>query len=93
MRTAGYLKNGVTTIPLRGTESGCRRRAARSCRAERNTRAPDLFVRPMLDRTPPAYPKWTSPVDTPVEAASTARRLLTEEGVEALLVTQQITLT
>jgi Amidohydrolase family len=45
----------------------------------------------MLDRTPPAYPKWTSPVNTPAEAAATARRLLTEDRVEALLVTQQIT--
>src|SRR5262249_48544825 len=50
-----------------------------------------LSCGPMLDRTPPAYPKWTSPVNTPVEATTTARRLLAEERVEALLVTQQIT--
>ena len=87
----GYLRNGVTTIRFAGLNQDAvvalRDRAARN-----EVPAPRIYsCGPMLDRTPPAYPKWTSPVDTPVEAAATARRLLTEERVEALLVTQQIT--
>jgi hypothetical protein len=45
----------------------------------------------MLDKSPPAYPQWTSTVNTPAEADRTARRLLSHDRVEALLVTQQIT--
>jgi hypothetical protein len=46
---------------------------------------------PMLDRSPSPYPRWTSPVNTPAEAAETARPLLLEDEAEALPVTQQIT--
>jgi cytosine/adenosine deaminase-related metal-dependent hydrolase len=86
-----YLKNGVTTIRFAGlNQDAVVRLRERASRAE--VTAPRILsCGPMLDRTPPAYPKWTSPVDTPAEAAATARRLLTEERVEALLVTQQIT--
>jgi Amidohydrolase family len=85
-----YLKNGVTTIRFAGlNQDAVVRLRERASRAE--VTAPRILsCGPMLDRTPPAYPKWTSPVDTPAEAAATARRLLTEERVEALLVTQQI---
>jgi hypothetical protein len=86
-----YLKNGVTTIRFAGLNQDAvvalRDRAARG-----EVPAPRIFsCGPMLDRTPPAYPRWTSPVDTPVEAAATARRLLSDDQVDALLVTQQIT--
>jgi Amidohydrolase family len=86
-----YLKNGVTTIRFAGLNQDAvvtlRDRALRG-----EVPAPRIFsCGPMLDRTPPAYPRWTSPVDTPVEAAATARRLLSDEQVDALLVTQQIT--
>ena len=86
-----YLKNGVTTIRFAGLNQDAvvtlRERAARN-----EVLAPRILsCGPMLDRTPPAYPRWTSPVDTPVEAAVTARRLLSDDRVEALLVTQQIT--
>ena len=86
-----YLKNGVTTIRFAGlNQDAVVRLRERASRAE--VTAPRMLsCGPMLDRTPPAYPKWTSPVDTPAAAAATARRLLTEERVEALLVTQQIT--
>ena len=86
-----YLKNGVTTIRFAGlNQDAVVRLRERASRGE--VSAPRILsCGPMLDRTPPAYPKWTSPVDTPAEAAATARRLLTEERVEALLVTQQIT--
>lgn len=86
-----YLKNGVTTIRFAGLNQDAvvalRDRAARG-----EVAAPRIFsCGPMLDRTPPAYPKWTSPVDTPAEAAATARQLLRDDQVDALLVTQQIT--
>jgi hypothetical protein len=86
-----YLKNGVTTIRFAGLNQDAvvalRDRAARG-----EVPAPRIFsCGPMLDRTPPAYPKWTSPVDTPAEAAATARQLLRDDQVDALLVTQQIT--
>jgi Amidohydrolase family len=86
-----YLKNGVTTIRFAGLNPDAvvalRDRAARG-----EVPAPRIFsCGPMLDRTPPAYPKWTSPVDTPAEAAATARQLLRDDQVDALLVTQQIT--
>jgi Amidohydrolase family len=86
-----YLKNGVTTIRFAGlNQDAVVRLRDRGARGEVPT--PRIFsCGPMLDRTPPAYPKWTSPVDTPVEAAATARRLLNDDQVEALLVTQQIT--
>jgi Amidohydrolase family len=89
MRT--YLKNGVTTIRFAGLNQDAvvtlRERVER-----REVPGPRIFsCGPMLDKTPPAYPRWTSPVNTPAEAAATARRLLREDRVDALLVTQQIT--
>jgi len=86
-----YLKNGVTTIRFAGlNQDAVVRLRDRAVQGEVPT--PRIFsCGRMLDRTPPAYPKWTSPVDTPVEAAATARRLLNHDQVDALLVTQQIT--
>ena len=86
-----YLKNGVTSIRFAGlNQDAVVRLRERATRGE--VAAPRIFsCGPMLDRTPPAYPQWTAPVNTPAEAATTARRLLTEDRVEALLVTQQIT--
>jgi len=86
-----YLKNGVTTIRFAGLNQDAvvtlRDRIARG-----EIPGPRIYsCGPMLDKTPPAYPKWTSPVNTPAEAKATARRLLAEDKVEALLVTQQIT--
>jgi hypothetical protein len=86
-----YLKNGVTTIRFAGVNQDdvvtLRGRVMRN-----ELIGPRIFSCGwMLDKTPPAYPNWTSPVNTPTEAAITARRLLTEHQVEALLVTQLIT--
>jgi imidazolonepropionase-like amidohydrolase len=86
-----YLKNGVTSIRFAGLNQDAvvvlRDRIQR-----RELAGPRIFsCGPMLDKTPPAYPRWTSPVNTPGEAAATARRLILEDEVEALLVTQQIT--
>jgi imidazolonepropionase-like amidohydrolase len=86
-----YLRNGVTSIRFAGLNQDAvvtlRERVER-----REVPGPRIFsCGPMLDKTPPAYPRWTSPVNTPAEAADTARRLLREDAVDALLVTQQIT--
>jgi hypothetical protein len=89
MRT--YVKNGVTSIRFAGINQD----AAVTVR-ERIQRAEVLGPRifscgPMLDKSPPAYPHWSSPVNTPADADRTARRLLSHDRVEALLVTHQIT--
>ena len=86
-----YLKNGVTSIRFAGLNQDAvvalRERVTRH-----ETPGPRIFsCGPMLDKSPPAYPKWTSPVNSPEEAAASARRLLEENQVEALIVTQQIT--
>jgi cytosine/adenosine deaminase-related metal-dependent hydrolase len=89
MRT--YLKNGVTSIRFAGVSQAAvvavRERIQRG-----EVTGPRIFsCGPMLDKSPPAYPQWTSTVNTPAEADRTARRLLSHDRVEALLVTQQIT--
>lgn len=86
-----YVKNGVTTIRFAGLNQDAVV-ALRDQVERREVPGPRIFsCGPMLDKTPPAYPRWTSQVNTPAEAAETARRLLLEDKVEALLVTQQIT--
>src|SRR5204863_1951126 len=85
-----YVKNGVTSIRFAGLNQDAVV-ALRDRVERREVLGPRIFsCGPMLDKTPPAYPRWTSPVNTPAEAAETARRLLLEDKVEALLVTQQI---
>jgi hypothetical protein len=86
-----YLKNGVTSIRFAGVSQ-----AAVVAVRERTQRGevtgPRIFsCGPMLDKSAPAYPQWTSTVNTPSEADRTARRLLSHDRVEALLVAQQIT--
>ena len=86
-----YLKNGVTSIRFAGVSQAAvvavRERIQRG-----EVTGPRIFsCGPMLDKSPPAYPQWTSTVNTPAEADRTARRLLSHDRVEALLVTQQIT--
>jgi Amidohydrolase family len=86
-----YLKNGVTSIRFAGLNPDAVVRL-RDRIERREVPGPRILsCGPMLDKTPPAYPQWTSPVNTPAEASETARRLILEDEVEALLVTQQIT--
>jgi imidazolonepropionase-like amidohydrolase len=86
-----YIKNGVTSIRFAGLNQDAVV-ALRDRVTQNALPGPRIFsCGPMLDKTPPAYPRWTSPVNTPAEAAETARRLLADDKVEALLVTQQIT--
>src|SRR5947207_7041259 len=46
---------------------------------------------PMLDGDPPAYPEWSSVVETAAAARREVERLVREEGVDALIATQRIT--
>jgi len=86
-----YLKNGVTTIRFAGLNQDAV--VALRERVERGEIPGPriLSCGPMLDGFPPSYPHWAAPVRTPEEAAATARRLLVEDQVDALLVVQQIT--
>jgi hypothetical protein len=84
----GYLKNGVTSIRYAGLNQDAvvalRERVDRG-----DVAGPRIFsCGPMLDASPPAFPHWTLVVETPVEAAEAARRLIADEGVDALIVTQ-----
>ena len=86
-----YLDNGVTSIRYAGLNQDAV--VALRQRVERGqVRGPRIFsCGPMLDATPSAFPRWTTEVNTPQEAADTAQRLLAEDQVEALIVTQRIT--
>jgi len=86
-----YVKNGVTTVRFAGVNQDAV--VAIRDRVESGQVAGPriLSCGPMLDKHPPSYPQWTSPVSTVEEAVTTARKLLEEDGVEALLVVQQIT--
>jgi len=86
-----YLKNGVTSVRFAGlNQDAVARLRARIEQGE--IPGPRVFsCGPMLDVSPPAFPEWTSPVGTPEEAAAAARRLLREDGVDGLIVTQRIT--
>ena len=66
-----YVKNGVTAIRFAGLNQDAvvtlRDRVMRN-----EVPGPRIFsCGPMLDKAPPAYPRWTSPVNTPAEAFNT----------------------
>ena len=87
----GYVKNGVTTIRFAGldlkTVAGLRGDIARG-----DIIGPRILsCGPMIDGPPPAYPEWSLAVTTPREAAAAAERMIENEGVEALIVTQRMT--
>lgn len=87
----GYVRNGVTTIRFAGldleTVAGLRDRIATEAIAGPRI----LSCGPMIDGPPAAYPEWSVTVETPKAAAAVAERLIEEEGLEALIVTQRMT--
>jgi imidazolonepropionase-like amidohydrolase len=86
-----YVKNGITSIRFAGVDLPSVRRVRARIEAGELI-GPRIFdCGPMLDQSPPAYPEWTIAVDTPAAAAAAAERLIVEEGVDALIVTQRIT--
>jgi hypothetical protein len=86
-----YLKNGVTTIRFAGLD---RKTVARLCKRidDGELRGPRILsCGPMIDQPPPAYPEWSIAVTTSAEAANVAERLISEDAVHSLIVTQRVT--
>ena len=86
-----YVKNGITTIRFAGLDQGDVVRLRE--RVERGDLIGPriLSCGPMIDLPPVAYPEWSAPVETEQEAAATAERLIVEEDVEYLILTQRVT--
>ena len=86
-----YVKNGITTIRFAGLEQGDVVKLRD--RVERGALIGPCILScgPMIDLPPVAYPEWTAPVETPREAAATAERLIVEDAVEYLILTQRVT--
>ncbi len=86
-----YVKNGITTIRFAGLDQGevvkLRERVEQGALIGPRI----LSCGPMIDLPPVAYPEWTVPVATPREAAATAERLIVDEAVEYLILTQRVT--
>jgi hypothetical protein len=86
-----YLKNGITTIRFAGLDLGSAARLKQRIESGALAGPRILSCGPMLDQTPPAYPEWSIAVDTPADAAHAAERLIVDEGVDALIITQRMT--
>ncbi|MGD9536337.1 MAG: amidohydrolase family protein [Alphaproteobacteria bacterium] len=86
-----YVKNGVTTIRFAGLNQADV--VALRDRVDRGDLVGPriLSCGPMIDQPPPAYPEWSVAVTTPAEAAATAERLIMDNGVEFLILTQRVT--
>lgn len=86
-----YVKNGITTIRFAGLDQGdvveLRERVERGAL----TGPRILSCGPMIDLPPVAYPEWSVAVETPNEAAAVAERLIVEDAVEYLILTQRVT--
>ena len=86
-----YVKNGITTIRFAGLDQGdvveLRERVERGALIGPRI----LSCGPMIDLPPVAYPEWSVAVETPGEAAAAAERLIVEDRVEYLILTQRVT--
>lgn len=86
-----YVKNGITTIRFAGLDLGSVARVKQRIESGALAGPRILSCGPMLDQSPPAYPEWSIAVDTPADAARAAERLIVDEGVDALIITQRMT--
>lgn len=86
-----YIKNGITTIRFAGLDLASVARLKQRIDSGELVGPRILSCGPMLDQTPPAYPEWSIAVDTPADAARAAERLIVDEGVDALIITQRMT--
>ena len=86
-----YVKNGITTIRFAGLDQGdvieLRERVEQGALIGPRI----LSCGPMIDLPPVAYPEWSVAVETPREAAAVAERLIVEDAVEYLILTQRVT--
>lgn len=86
-----YVRNGITTLRFAGLEASVVENLKRRIESGELIGPRILSCGPMIDSPPVAYPEWSVPVTNPAEASSVARRLITEAGVDALILTQRIT--
>jgi hypothetical protein len=86
-----YIKNGITTLRFAGLDLGSVARLKQRIDSGELVGPRILSCGPMLDQSPPAYPEWSIAVDTPADAARAAERLIVDEEVDALIITQRMT--
>jgi Amidohydrolase family len=86
-----YIKNGITTIRYAGLNQLDVRRVRERIDAGGVPGPRVLSAGWMIDEPPVAYPEWSIAVATPAEAAIAAERMILEEEVDALIVTQRVT--
>jgi hypothetical protein len=88
---AAYAKGGIRHIRFAGLDLA----TVRTARARTTVGSPwPLGISscgPMLDSVSPAYPEWTTVVQSPLQAADAARSLIASGEVDALIVTQGVT--
>jgi Amidohydrolase family len=86
-----YIKNGITTIRYAGLNHSDVRRVRERIDAGKVVGPRILSAGWMIDEPPVAYPEWSIAVGTAAEAAIIAERMILEEKVDALIVTQRVT--
>lgn len=86
-----YVRNGITTLRFAGLDQRNVAKLKGRIEAGELVGPRILSCGPMIDAPPPAYPDWSVSVRTPAEAAATATRLITEDKVDSLILTQRIT--
>ncbi len=86
-----YLKNGITAVRFAGLNQSDVARLKRRI-ANGDIAGPHILsCGPMIDQAPPAYPEWSVTASDPCEAAALADRLIVENDLDALIVTQRVT--
>ena len=86
-----YVRNGITTLRFAGLEERVVQDLKHRIGSGELIGPRILSCGPMIDAPPVAYPEWSVAVTDPVEAASVAEHLITETGVDALILTQRVT--
>ena len=86
-----YVKNGITTLRFAGVDLASVAQVRKRIDDGDVVGPRILSCGPMLDQSPPAYPEWSIAVDTPADAARAAERLIVDEQVDALIITQRMT--
>jgi hypothetical protein len=86
-----YIKNGITTIRYAGLNYPAVSRVRERIDTGKVVGPRILSAGWMIDVPPVAYPEWSIGVATPAEAANSAERMILEEQVDGLIVTQRVT--
>lgn len=86
-----YVKNGITTIRFAGLDQAEVVKLRGRIEGGELIGPRILSCGPMIDQPPLAYPEWSVAVETAAAAASTAERLIVDDEVEFLILTQRVT--